>query len=123
MSNMFRDCKSLTSLDLSIFNTKNVDDMELAFCGCENLEYLDLSNFDTRKVVSMRSIFMYDKNLLNLNLSSFTVGPNLKDTSKMFKNCEALKLIDLSNFDLSLVKEKGLYNMFKNCNAKVISKN
>lgn len=63
MSNMFRDCKSLTSLDLSMFNTKNVDDMELAFCGCENLEFLDLSNFDTRKVISMRSIFMYDKNL------------------------------------------------------------
>ena len=71
----------------------------------------------------MRSMFEDDKNLLNINLSSFTVGPNLKDTSKMFKNCEALKLIDLSNFDLSLVKDKGFYNMFENCNAKVISKN
>jgi len=123
--NMFRNCKSLTSLDLSSFNTKNVEDMDIAFCGCENLEYLDLSNFDSRKVVSMRNMFEDDKNLLNLNLSSFTVGPNLKDISKMFKNCEALKLIDLSNFDLSLVKDKGLYNynMFENCHAKVISKN
>ena len=66
-------------------------------------------------------MFIDDRNLLYLNLSSFSVGPNLEDTSSMFKNCKALKLIDLSNFELSLVKNKEY--MFENCHAKVISKN
>ena len=39
--------KSLTSLDLSSFNTPNLKNMEQMFSDCGSLSSLDLSNFDT----------------------------------------------------------------------------
>ncbi len=35
---MFRDCESLTSLDVSNFNTSNVTDMKAMFANCANLK-------------------------------------------------------------------------------------
>ena len=42
---MFVNCFSLTSLNLSSFNTSNVTDMADMFNGCYSLTSLDLSNF------------------------------------------------------------------------------
>ena len=50
---MFFFCESLTSLDLSNFNTQNVTNMEYMFFGCEPLTSLDLSNFNTQNVINM----------------------------------------------------------------------
>jgi surface protein len=57
MSYMFTDCKSLSSLDLSNFNTDNVCFMDDMFSGCESLTYLNLSNFNTQKVSDLWGIF------------------------------------------------------------------
>ena len=50
MNGMFSDCESLTSLDLSSFDTSMVTDMRRMFEDCKSLTSLDLSNFDTAKV-------------------------------------------------------------------------
>ena len=47
MSYMFYNCSSLTSLDLSNFNTINVKDMSGMFSFCSSLTYLNLFNFNT----------------------------------------------------------------------------
>ncbi len=54
---MFGSCTSLTSLDLSNFNTSNVTNMNGMFGSCTSLTSLDLSNFDTSKVTSMINMF------------------------------------------------------------------
>ena len=46
MSQMFYNCKSLTSLDLSNWDVSNTTDMSQMFYGCSSLTELDLSNFD-----------------------------------------------------------------------------
>ena len=56
-SNMFYGCSSLTSLDLSNFNTSNVMNMNGMFNGCSGLTSLDLSNFDTSNVLFMNYMF------------------------------------------------------------------
>ena len=43
---MFENCTSLSSLDLSSFNTSNVARMYEMFSNCSYLTYLNLSNFD-----------------------------------------------------------------------------
>ena len=43
---MFSNCSSLTSLDLSNFNTSRVINMQYMFYGCSSMTSLDLSNFD-----------------------------------------------------------------------------
>jgi surface protein len=44
---MFYYCSSLTSLNLSNFNTDNVKDMSFMFSNCSSLIELNLSNFNT----------------------------------------------------------------------------
>ena len=45
MIEMFKNCRSLTSLDISNFETFNVENMKGMFAGCKNLKYLDISSF------------------------------------------------------------------------------
>ena len=45
MSYMFKECKSLTKINLSNFNTQNVDDMSYMFNVCKSLTNMNLSNF------------------------------------------------------------------------------
>ena len=48
---------SLTSLDVSSFDTSNVIDMSSMFDGCYALTSLDLSSFDTSNVTSIDFMF------------------------------------------------------------------
>ncbi len=58
MSYMFNECSSLTSLELSNFNTNNTEDMSYMFSQCSSLTYLNLSNFNTINVKDMNEIFL-----------------------------------------------------------------
>ena len=44
MESMFSDCNSLSSIDLSNFNTQNVTNMRYMFDDCNSLIYKILSN-------------------------------------------------------------------------------
>ena len=50
LQEMFCNCCSLISLNLSNFNTNNVIDMSWMFRGCKSLTNINLSNFNTNKV-------------------------------------------------------------------------
>ena len=99
---MFYDCKALTKLDLSDFNTSNVINMHNMFSGCDSLIHLDLSNFDTSQVTSMCDMFSRCEAVTQLDLSSFNTS-KVTDMSGMFWGCEALTKLDLSNFDTSSI--------------------
>jgi len=49
---MFSGCSSLTSLDLSSFNTENVTNMGAMFYNCSRLTNLNLYNFDMSGLTS-----------------------------------------------------------------------
>ena len=63
MSSMFYNCQSLTSLDLSSFDTKNVTNMYCMFYNCQSLASLDLSSFDMRNVLFWGYMFAGCTNL------------------------------------------------------------
>jgi surface protein len=44
---MFQNCYSLTNLDLSVFNTIKVTNIDFMFSDCYNLKTLNLENFNT----------------------------------------------------------------------------
>jgi len=54
---MFAYCHSLTNINLTNFNTKNVTDMSCMFAGCSSLTNIDLSNFNTQNVKNMSMMF------------------------------------------------------------------
>lgn len=68
MKNMFRGCESLTSMDLSSFNTYYVDDFSYMFAGCNSLTSLDLGSFYRDCDVTMEKMFYGLENLHYLTL-------------------------------------------------------
>lgn len=70
MSGMFKNCKSLTSLDLFEFNAEKVENLCSMFSGCESLS--------------------------ELKLPTFTVADSA-DVSDMFEGCTSLEIIETEN--------------------------
>ena len=123
MSSMFRGCSSLTSLDLSSFDTSSVTDMSAMFSGCSSLASLDLSSFDTSKVHYMsdcgpdwylEGMFSGCSSLTSLDLSSFDTS-SVTDMRDMFYGCSSLASLDLSSFDTSSVTD--MRGMFRDCSS------
>ncbi|TNE97042.1 MAG: BspA family leucine-rich repeat surface protein, partial [Deltaproteobacteria bacterium] len=83
MLNMFKNTSSLTSLDLSSFDTSNVTIMEGMFRGASSLTSLDLSSFNTSNVTTMASMFSGASSLTSLDLSSFNTS-NVTTMTAMF---------------------------------------
>ncbi len=109
---MFAECRNLSTLDLSGFDTSQVTDMSRMFGNCSSLSSLDVSSFDTSQVTSMSSMFSWCSSLSSLDLSNF-------DTSQvthiwgMFSNCSSLSALDLSSFDANQITWAG--SMFQKC--------
>lgn len=103
-NSMFRDCRSLTSLDLSSFDTSHVTNMNSMFYSCRSLTSLDLSNFDTSQVTYMDSMFNGCRKLTSLDLSSFNTS-KVASMGKMFYNCAPLHVIDIPTTATNIVSE------------------
>ena len=112
MMSMFESCRSLTSLDVSKFDTKNVTDMMSMFKSCESLTSLDVSNFDTKNVTYMQNMFDGCESLTSLDVSKFDTK-NVKNMSLMFYGCESLTSLDLSSFKTTNLNTTD--RMFHNC--------
>ena len=106
----FDSCSSLKSVTLPK-NLSSVEQMENMFSQCTSLVSIDLSNIDLSKVTNMKSMF-YGCSKLEIVIFPETTQ-NLPDTSYMFQSCTALKSIDFSNADLS--KVASMDNMFMGC--------
>ena len=113
MNNMFQNCNALTSLDVSNFDTSSVTNIGNMFNGCNALTSLDLSGWDTKNVMYMDNMFNGCKALTSLDLSGFDTN-NVTVMNSMFYNCKALTSLDLSGFDTSSVT--NMDNMFNGCN-------
>ncbi len=109
---MFKDCKSLKTLDLSTFDTSKCTDFAFMFQGCENLEEVKVSSFNTTNATDMRCMFERCKKLKSLDLCSFDTG-KVTNMSNMFYGCESLTELNLSSFNTSNVTNMRM--MFSNC--------
>ena len=114
MVGMFSGCSSLTSVDLSSFDTSKVTDMSSMFSGCSSLTSVDLSSFDTSKVTRMDAMFNSCRPLTSLDLSGFDTS-KVTNMGSMFSNCSGLTGLDLSGFDTSKVTSMG--GMFGSCSS------
>ena len=112
MSEMFRACFGLTSLDVSHFDTSQVTDMGRMFEYCEKLTNLDVSHFDTSRVTDMHIMFQNCQNLTNLDVSHLDTS-QVTNMTGMFNDCEKLTNLDVSHFDTSQVTDMGW--MFEEC--------
>lgn len=109
---MFYGCDALSNLNLSGFKTGSLTDMRYLFSSCQSLESLDLSGFNTENVTSMVSMFSQCSSLRSLDLSSFNTSKVI-DMDFMFFKCTNLESIDLSSFDTENLQQMA--HMFYSC--------
>ena len=111
---LFCDCNSLSKIDLSNFNTENVNNMRSMFEGCSLLSSINLSNFHTENVNNMCNMFKSCNSLSIIDLSNINTQ-NVNDMRGMFEGCSSLSNIDLQNFKTEKVTDMS--DMFKYCNS------
>lgn len=106
----FTNLESITNIDN--LNTENAVDMSRMFYGCTSLTTLDLTRWDTSKVTDMCNMFDGCTSLTSLNLSNWNT-PELTNTIEMFKGCSSLTTLNITGWDTSKVSD--MTDMFSGC--------
>ncbi len=111
MASAFDGC-ILLSNDFSKFKVtgSSLTDMSCAFRNCFTLSSVDLSGWNVSKVTTMSEMFsMYNpydaigsSSLTSVNTDGWNTG-SLTDMSSIFRSCTALETIDISGWNLSKV--------------------
>ena len=68
-SSMFYNCKDITEIDLSNFDSSQIEDMSLMFFKCSSLIYLNFSKINTSKVTTMSNMFYGCSSLSSIDLT------------------------------------------------------
>lgn len=114
MRSLFQGMKSLKSLDLAALNTSNVTNMQEMFAGVE-IPSLDLSKLNTSNVTTMKDMFQSTK-IANIDFNALNTT-SVKDMSGMFSFTGYDELI-LTNFVTNNVVTMD--SMFRNTTSKKI---
>ena len=114
ISYVFYDCIELTQLDLSNWDTRNVQYMICTFDGCTKLTEINCSRWNTSKVYNMQLAFYNCKSLQTIPVRDWDTR-GLCYMDKAFANCESLTNLDVSKWDTSKVVE--MTNVFNRCSS------
>lgn len=114
LTGLFGFCSSITSLDLTNFDTEDVVDMSAMFSNCSSLTSVNMSKFNTAKVTNMSFMFNGCSSLKKIDVSNFDAS-SVTDVSFMFYNCTGLTEIDLSTYATS--KVTNMMGMFADCSS------
>lgn len=108
-TNMFAYFTGMTDVDLSSFDTSEVEDMNSMFYFNFALEKLDVSKFDTSRVRSMYAMFDNLTSLKELDVSNFNTS-NVDTMQYMFYNLNKVIVLSVSHFDVGNVKSmEGMF--------------
>lgn len=106
---MFQHCSSLTSLDVSNFNTSKVTNMAYMFAGGSSsykmnfTEIKGLDKFNASNVTDMNTMFQWCYKITTIDVSHFDTS-KFTNIDSMFWSCQGLTSIELSNFNTSEIK-------------------
>ena len=94
---MFSGCKNVGVLDVSRFDTYQVEDMSHMFDGCKNVEQLNTENFDWTYVADLSYMFYNCAKIVKLDLARLEENNTALEFRKqlrcMFNGCDKLKEI------------------------------
>lgn len=114
ISYLFYECNSLTQLDLSNWDTSNIQYMIATFDGCNNITELNCSTWNTSKVYNMQLAFYNCNSLETIPVRDWDTR-SVMYMDKAFGNCTSLVNLDVSKWDTSKVVE--LTNTFYHCSS------
>ena len=111
-NSMFRGMRDITEIDLSQFDSSDVDNIKYMFYNCISLQSINLDNFNTGNVESMEYMFYNCIFLQSINLDNFNTS-NAENMEYMFYDFRSLTSLNVSNFDTS--KVTTMARMFAYC--------
>ena len=100
-------------MDLSALDTSQVTNMNTMFYNCKKLTTLDLSNFDTTKVETAYSMVSWSTRLTEIIFGEKCTFENATNLGAMFNNCQSVKELDVSSFNTENVT--NMASMFQTC--------
>jgi surface protein len=114
MKNMFLNCPALTTIDVSNWDTQKVTDMYCMFSGCNALTKLETGKWNTSNVTNLGCVCRYCRKLELIDVSGWdTSGVTQMDSA--FYQCRILTTLDVSKWDTS--KVTTFANIFCECHA------
>lgn len=123
---MFRACQSLTTLDVSNWDTHNVTDMGYMFDNCSSLLKLDFKNWNVSKVKTFERFLAFTDSLIEIknyeqwdlssceNLLAFLQYNGVEADSS-----SGIHVLNLGGWDVSNVKSFAY--MFNNTHLRYIN--
>lgn len=116
---MFRECSSLTSIDVSRFNMSNIKNISQMFTGCSSLTSIDVSNWNTHNLEDISFMFEGCSSLTSIDVSNWD-ATNLISTICMFDRCSSLTNIQLFSFPtIDITKRYNFFAMFRECSSLI----
>ena len=110
---MFMNCTSLETVNLSGFNTSNLKSLYALFYACTKLKtIINIENINTSSVINLQSLFWNCGELTSLDLSKWDVS-KVTHMNSMFAYCGNLTSVNLSNWITTSLKSVG--SMFLSC--------
>ena len=119
MTNIFWNCYSLVSLDLSSFDTSHVTSVGHMFYNCYSLTSLNITHFNTSLVGYIDYMFSGCISLTSLDISNFH-SQYITNSINIFEGCSNLSYIDMSNFIEYNSNEKIYNNSFNKIKNNII---
>ena len=114
-TSMFKNLTNIIEIDMSNFDSSEIDSMNQMFSFCVNLKKVILGeNFKSSHVKDMGYVFNGCESLISLGLSHLDTSSS-NNFAYMFANCILLTSLDLSNFNTSSAVLAN--SMFSNCHS------
>ena len=99
LSNLFFECTRLKQIDLHTWNTESVSTCHWTFRGCHSLEFINIEGWDTSHVNDMERMFGECPKLTTIKGLNKLNTSNVQFMQVMFIGDYSLKSLFLSSFD------------------------
>lgn len=113
LSNLFFSCTKLKQIDLHTWDISSVSTCHWLFRDCSSLEFINIEGWDTSHVNNMERMFGECPKLTTIKGLNKLNTSNVRAMQVMFISDTSLKSLDLSSFDTRNCIDTS--QMFQNC--------
>ena len=115
VSSLFKDCKKIETIDLTLLNITLISSVNSMFSGCTSLKSILWGGIKVHPT-SFNTMFMGCKSLTSIDTSFLDPEYNATaNINSMFSQCNLLETVDLSNLKTSSMNNAA--NAFFGCNS------
>lgn len=110
----FANCKKLSSLNLSTWNTSKCNSIYAVFYNCASVTSIDLTGWDISNMTNIAYTFDHCSSLTSVDISNWNTS-NVTNMASVFNQCYKLATIDVSKWDTS--KVTTILQLFQRCDS------